>query len=192
MIALMHNTVDELERKALKVWMRGVMANHNMSAYEWAKKANTSHTNITRFLNQDSKYIPSSRTIAKLVNVAGSSPHTVIPTHVSSRTIEVFDTRGERLRYVNVYDVEGKLLAMELDQPTGFGLGGINKGDTILIQEDAKIKDEDVIMYESEHGFLIGQLVGKSIVHKSYDIRHVAHLADVSVVGKVVQCIKKF
>ena len=70
--------------------------------------------------------------------------------------------------------------------------GGINKGDTIIIQEDAKFNEEDVIMYESDHGFLIGQLVGKSIVHKSYEIRHVAHLADVTVVGKVVQCIKNY
>lgn len=192
MIAFMQNSIDELERRALKVWMRGVMSNHKMSAYEWAKKANTSHTNITRFLNQDSKYIPSSRTIAKLVNVAGSSPHTVIPTHISSRTIEVFNTKGKRLRYVNVYEVEGKLLAMELEQATGYGLGGINKGDTIVLQEDATLKDEDVIMYESDKGFLVGQIVGKRIVHKSFDIKHVSVLADVTVVGKVLQCIKKF
>ena len=46
-----HNTIDEQERKALKVWMRGVIQNQKMSAYEWATKAGTSPTNITRFLN---------------------------------------------------------------------------------------------------------------------------------------------
>lgn len=192
MLALMHSTVDELERKALKVWMRGVMANHNMSAYEWSKKANTSHTNITRFLNQDSKYIPSSRTIAKLVQVAGSSPHTVIPTDVSSRTIEVFDIEGVRLRYVNVHGVEGKVLAMELKQNSGYGVGHINKGDTIVIQEDADIKDMDVIMFECDDGFLVGQVMGKMIVHKSVEYNDPRNLADVKIVGKVVQCIKTF
>ena len=192
MLAFMQSTVDELERKALKVWMRGVMANQSLSAYEWARRAGTSHTNITRFLNQNSKYIPSSRTVAKLVKAAGSSPHTVIPTHVSSRTIEVLDTRGKRLRYVNVFDVEGKVLAMELDEPTGYGLGGINKGDTILVQEDYQVQNHDVIMYEYSEGFRIGQLVKDEIVHKSYDIRNVEQLANVTVVGKVVQVIKKF
>jgi hypothetical protein len=191
MYAFMHSNTDELERKALKVWMRGVIASQHMSAYEWATKAKISQSTITRFLSGASEYIPSSRTVAKLVAIAGSEPRTT-STHVETRTLEVLNTEGKRVRYVNVHGIEGKLLAMELHQPTGFGLGGINKGDTIIIQEDAKFNEEDVIMYESEHGFLIGQLVGKSIVHKSYDIRHVAHLADVSVVGKVVQCIKNF
>jgi hypothetical protein len=191
MYAFMHSNIDELERKALKVWMRGVIASQHMSAYEWATKAKISQSTITRFLSGASEYIPSSRTVAKLVAIAGSEPRTT-STHGETRTLEVLNTEGKRVRYVNVHGIEGKLLAMELHQPTGFGLGGINKGDTIIIQEDAKFNEEDVIMYESEHGFLIGQLVGKSIVHKSYDIRHVAHLADVSVVGKVVQCIKNF
>ena len=192
MIAFMQNTVDELERKALKVWMRGVMANQSLSAYEWAKRAGASHTNITRFLNQDSKYIPSSRTVAKLVKAAGTSPHPVIPTDHTSRTIEVFDRKGERVRYITVHDVEGKVLAMELEQITGYGLGGINSGDTIIIQEDVKVKDQDIIMYEIEKGFFVGQIIDDRIVHKSTAIQRVEHLADVTVVGKVIQCIKKF
>ena len=171
MIAFMHNTVDELERKALKVWMRGVMANHGMSAYEWAKRAGTSSTNITRFLNQDSKYIPSSRTVAKLSQIAGTSPHD-INTDTTSRTIEV--------------------LNVKLQQNSGYGNGHINKGDTIIIQEDAKPKDMDVIMFECEDGFLVGQIMGKMIVHKSVEYHEPRVLADVSVVGKVVQCIKNF
>ena len=191
MIAFMHNTVDELERKALKVWMRGVMANHGMSAYEWAKRAGTSSTNITRFLNQDSKYIPSSRTVAKLAQIAATSPHD-INADTTSRTIEVLNVKGERMRYVNVHGVEGKILAMELQQNSGYGNGHINKGDTIIIQEDAKLKDMDVIMFECEDGFLVGQIMGKMIVHKSVEYHNPRVLADVSVVGKVVQCIKNF
>ena len=160
-------------------------------AYEWAKRAGTSSTNITRFLNQDSKYIPSSRTVAKLSQIAGTSPHD-INADTTSRTIEVLNVKGERMRYVNVHGVEGKVLAMELQQNSGYGVGHINKGDTIIIQEDAKPKDMDVIMFECEDGFLVGQIMGKMIVHKSVEYHEPRVLADVSVVGKVVQCIKNF
>lgn len=191
MYAFMHSNTDDLERKALKVWMRGVIANQHMSAYEWASKARISQSTITRFLSGASEYIPSSRTVAKLVAVAGSEPRTT-STIIETRTLEVFNTEGKRVRYVNVHDIEGKLLAMELHQPSGYGYGGIHKGDTIIIQEDAKIKDEDVIMFECDDGFLVGQAIGKYIVHKSPVHTVNRNLADVSVVGKIVQCIKTF
>ena len=91
-----------------------------------------------------------------------------------------------------MHDVEGKVLAMELQQITGYGLGGINSGDTIIIQEDVKVKDQDIIMYEIEKGFFVGQIIDDRIVHKSTAIQRVEHLADVTIVGKVIQCIKKF
>ena len=191
MYAFMHSNTDELERKALKVWMRGVIASQHMSAYEWATKAKISQSTITRFLSGASEYIPSSRTVAKLVAIAGSEPRTT-STHGETRTLEVLNTRGKRVRYVNVHGIEGKLLAMELQQASGYGTAGINKNDTIIIQEDAKIKDEDVIMFECDQGFLVGQVLGKYIVHKSTVYSNNRKLADVSVVGKVVQCIKSF
>jgi len=188
----MHNTIDEQERKALKVWMRGVIQNQKMSAYEWATKAGTSPTNITRFLNGNAKSIPSSRTVAKLSHVAGTEPKKITVADSLTRTLEVRDGKGKRLRYVNVYGIEGKVLAMELDHPTGYGLGGINSSDTILVREDVKPQEQDVVMYECKDGFRIGQIVDKSIIHKSYDIRHVIKITDVNLLGKVIQVIKKF
>ena len=158
MYAFMHSNTDELERKALKVWMRGVIASQHMSAYEWATKAKISQSTITRFLSGASEYIPSSRTVAKLVAIAGSEPRTT-------------STQGE-----------SRTLAY----------GGINMRDTIIIQEDAKLKDEDVIMFECDDGFLVGQVMGKYIVHKSPVFTDNRKLADVSLVGKIVQCIKNF
>ena len=166
-------------------------SSQHMSAYEWATKAKISQSTITRFLSGASEYIPSSRTVAKLVAIAGSEPRTT-STHGETRTLEVLNTRGKRVRYVNVHGIEGKLLAMELQQASGYGTAGINKNDTIIIQEDAKIKDEDVIMFECDQGFLVGQVLGKYIVHKSTVYSNNRKLADVSVVGKVVQCIKSF
>lgn len=61
-------------RRAIKVWMREVMTMKDWSAGEWARRAGTSPTNITRFLSPTSMIMPSSATISKLARVAGSQP----------------------------------------------------------------------------------------------------------------------
>ena len=188
---IMQNTIDEQERKALKVWMRGVIQNQKMSAYEWATKAGTSPTNITRFLNGNAKSIPSSRTVAKLSHVSGTEPTKITVADSLTRTLEVFNTKGNRVRYVNVYGIEGKALALELDTPSGYGTAGINKGDTIIVEQDVKIEEEDVFAFRFEHRVLIGQKVGNKIIHHSLWEKHKL-FKDVEVIGKVIQCIKSF
>lgn len=71
-----HNAVntEDYARRAIKVWMREVLQAKGWSANEWAKKAGTSPTNITRFLSPTSNIVPSGATIAKLSTVAGSQP----------------------------------------------------------------------------------------------------------------------
>jgi transcriptional regulator with XRE-family HTH domain len=59
----------------LRMWMLAVMVEHDWNAQQWASKAGTSPTNITRFLN-GSDHVPSYKTLAKLAMVA----HTRIPT----------------------------------------------------------------------------------------------------------------
>lgn len=210
--ALMHKDKEsvEKERKALRVWMRGVMKNQNLSAYEWATKAETSPTNITRFL-KDSKYLPSSKTIAKLSNACGSHPHYNLKAPGTTRTLEVLDMHGNRLRYVNVYDVQGKVLAFEMQNPTGYGVGGIQMGDTVLVQDQVKPQHNDVICFRTnsrinEHGklifdesfppaLMIGQVVGDYITFKTTilsDPNFNLKLSDVDCVGVVIQCIKNF
>ena len=187
----MQNTIDEQERKALKVWMRGVIENQKMSAYEWATKAGTSPTNITRFLNGNAKSIPSSRTVAKLSHVAGTEPTKITVADNLTRTLEVFNAKGIRVRYVNVYGIEGKALALELDTPSGYGTAGINKGDTIILEEDVKIQEEDIFAFRFEHRILIGQKFGNKVVHQSLE-ESTKLYKDVEPIGKVIQCIKQF
>lgn len=67
--------MTDKDRATIRAWMRRVMQEHGWSAAEWARKANTSATNITRFLNGAAKHIPSSKTIAALARVAGYGPN---------------------------------------------------------------------------------------------------------------------
>tara|TARA_A100000171_G_C2133907_1_gene148632 strand:+ start:2430 stop:3125 length:696 start_codon:yes stop_codon:yes gene_type:complete len=210
--ALMHKDKEsvEKERKALRVWMRSVMKNQNLSAYEWATKAETSPTNITRFL-KDSKYLPSSKTIAKLSNACGSHPHYNLKAPGTTRTLEVLDMHGNRLRYVNVYDVHGKVLAFEMQNLTGYGLGGIQMGDIVLVQDQVKPEHNDVICFRTnfkinKHGkikfnesypqqLMIGQVVGEYVTFKSTLLTNPnfnLKLTDVDYVGVVIQSIKSF
>ena len=182
---------DEQQRKALKIWMRDNIKNHGMSAYEWATKAGTSPTNITRFLN-GAKNIPSSRTIAKLARVSGNEPNSLYVTDTNTRTIEVFDTNGKRVRYVSVYGIEVKVLALQFDYDTGYFFGGIDREDVIILQENNMPNDKDVFCYEFENKFYIGQKIGKQVVHKSSEVRDIRDFKNVEVVGTVIQCIKNF
>ena len=61
-------------KKEVSDWMRLVLDRMDMTANQWVKAANTSPTSITRFLKPGSKFIPSTRTIAKLSVVAGTPP----------------------------------------------------------------------------------------------------------------------
>lgn len=62
-------------RDRLAQWMRGVMDANDWSAEQWARRAGTTPTNITRFL-ADPKHasLPTTETLAKLCRVAGSQP----------------------------------------------------------------------------------------------------------------------
>ena len=145
--------MEQDERKAIRVWMRTVMANHNWTANGWATRAGTSTSNITRFLNSDSKFIPSARTLAKLAAVAGSSP-------------PLLNTGGQQTTYIKrpVYDAEGLVVDMividddnveiyKMGSWTGMGAKGI-KGQSIVVVEPKKsfkdLNDADVILYKSK------------------------------------------
>jgi hypothetical protein len=68
-------TPNDPVRNAVRVWMRQVMAERQWTAAHWAKLANTSPTNITRFLSPGCRIVPSADTISKLAHVAGSQPN---------------------------------------------------------------------------------------------------------------------
>lgn len=65
-------------RNAVRVWMRETLRETGMSAEEWARKAATSPTNITRVLEPTSTIIPNMATVARLARVVGTQPSMLV------------------------------------------------------------------------------------------------------------------
>lgn len=65
---------DRRTRNAVRVWMRQTLKETGLSAEEWARRASTSATNITRVLSPTSKITPNLATVARLARVVGSAP----------------------------------------------------------------------------------------------------------------------
>ena len=144
--------MEQDERKAIRVWMRTVMANHNWTANGWATRAGTSTSNITRFLNSDSKFIPSARTLAKLAAVAGSFP-------------PLLNTGCQQTTYIKrpVYDAEGLVIDMividddnveiyQMGEWTGMGARGIVGHSTVVVEPKKSFQDldeGDIVLYKS-------------------------------------------
>ncbi|NUB20916.1 XRE family transcriptional regulator, partial [Azospirillum formosense] len=62
-------------RRAILRWMTGVMEAQGWSAGAWARLAEVTPTNITRFLRDPARgSVPSAETLGRLARVAGSEP----------------------------------------------------------------------------------------------------------------------
>lgn len=61
------------EADIVRAWMRDVLEAKGWSPERWARNADTTPTNLTRFL-RGGPHVPSTRTIAKLAAVAGYGP----------------------------------------------------------------------------------------------------------------------
>ena len=181
-----------MERRTIRVWMRQVMAQKQMSANQWATLAGTSPTNITRFLNSDTKFIPTARTLAKLSKVAGSSPPLLNGEHASLNRIGVRNVRGDIVDYIHVDDTNVQVYKM--GDVTGYTMGGVMSNSYVVVTAvKGGLKDTDVILVEDEeYGLLVGEVLGDYIIHKSAT-RMVPSkpLLDQVVIGKVTQVIHR-
>lgn len=65
---------EDLDREPLRQWMRGVLQSTGWSAAQWARRARTSGSNITRFIRDQRASLPTVRTITKLAAVAPMPP----------------------------------------------------------------------------------------------------------------------
>jgi len=183
--------VEEIERRTIRVWMRQVMSEKHMSANHWATLAGTSPTNITRFLNSDSKFLPSARTLAKLAKIAGSSPQ-FLNSAQQFKKIEVRNVEGDVVDMINVDDPT--LQAYKLGAVTGYSMGGVMPHSYVVVRPvNNEVNDGDVLLVEDEEfGLLVGEVLGDYIIHKS-STRMVPSkpLLDQVVVGSVFQIITK-
>lgn len=138
--------MEEIERRTIRVWMRQVMQEHGLSANAWAMKAGTSPTNITRFLNSDSKFIPSARTLAKLAKVVRSSPQFLNATKQERIKIPVMDANGQ-VDHMIVVDRDD-VVAYKLREYTGMGAVGIMSYATVIVEPRnswADVEPEDIV-----------------------------------------------
>lgn len=177
---------DDPTRRAIRVWMREVLAMKDWSANEWAKRAGTSPTNITRVLAPTSKIIPSAATISKLARVAGSqpklNPHSELQAQrawqvplVAARVLSGFSPRQlwdyvmSSSAAVQSIAVDGPIdgPALVTDVPTlGMAARGIVPGDRILIEKvHAKdLRPGHVVLFYHDSRAKIGEWQGSLIV----------------------------
>ena len=66
--------MDQQARNAVRIWMRKVLQEKGWTAAEWARRAGTTPTNITRVLSPTATIVPKGETIALLARAAGSQP----------------------------------------------------------------------------------------------------------------------
>lgn len=205
--------MEQDERKAIRVWMRTVMANHNWTANGWANRAGTSTSNITRFLNSDSKFIPSARTLAKLAAVAGSSP-------------PLLNTGGQQTTYIKrpVYDAEGLVVDMividddnveiyKLGEWSGMGAKGIFGNSTVVVEPKKSFKElqnGEIVLYKSKSlGLLCGEYCEGMLIYFPTNAQDLPEefndigephwspikskdIGDKRLIGKVIQTMLKF
>lgn len=161
-VEMQESDVEELERRAIRVWMRTVMSTQNWSANEWAVKANTSPTNITRFLNSDATYIPTARTLGKLAYVAGSSPQLVNKgqeTGLIKHPVKNVD--GD---VVDMIVIEGENVeCYQLGTNTGMWGSGISPHSYVVVDRTKfnDLTDGNIILFEdAQNGLLCAEVLG--------------------------------
>ena len=201
--------MEDFEVKAIRVWMRSIMDVKEWTPNRWATLSGTSPTNITRFLS-GSKFVPSSKTIAKLAAVAGSSPDLggQSLTNFSSQSVQYFCAKScERIGEMTVHDVKGDLVAYKFDRElTPYGLA---EGDTLVVRKQTKFETGDTVVHtwldnglreelgkdgrmNLRHGVGLGiKIKGHNEIWKTRRKAAVS-LSDVEIVGKLVQIIKNF
>jgi SOS-response transcriptional repressor LexA len=85
-------------RKALYDWMSGVIDERGWSAASWARQAEVTPTNLTRFLRDpETASLPSAETIGRLAWAAGEEPRFLgLPQETSGTRVPVLDLAGLR------------------------------------------------------------------------------------------------
>lgn len=142
--------MEEIERRTIRVWMREVMQQKRLTPNSWATLSGTSPTNITRFLNSDSKFLPSARTLAKLSKIAGSSPQLLNKTTETQHKIPVIDYKGKCVNVV-LFDRDD-VVAYKLKQYSGMGSKGVNGNSTVIVKplnSFSECNDGDIVAYQS-------------------------------------------
>ena len=187
--------MEDYETKAIRVWMRQVMDSRSWSANRWATLAGTSPTNITRFLN-GAKFTPSSKTLAKLVYVAGSSPQLSRAMEINeskSRVVPVYRASIEGVisaGAMSVYNLDGDIAAYISDFECATAV--ISVGDTIVIRKDSKMSPGDYILFVRNNKMMASTKLDNNSMIINSQPPEMLKIKDVKVLGQIVQVIKHY
>lgn len=147
---------QDAARQRIAAWLQEILAIKGWSAETWARAAGTSGTNITRFLNGKSSFLPSATTLIKLAGGAGVAPPLVnikasqlyIPcvnatdlrkltaegTIPSKALVKITQTATNK---IPVEPKFGKCVAFVLDL-SSLSLDGLSAGATVIVDTKAK------------------------------------------------------
>lgn len=142
--------MEENERDAIQNWMREMMQIKMLTANSWATLAGTSPTNITRFLNSDSKFLPSARTLAKLSKIVGSSPQLLDKSTEARHTIPVMDYKGKCVNVI-LFDRDD-VVAYKCRRYTGMGAKGVSAFASVIVEPRNSFNecnDGDTVLFNS-------------------------------------------
>ncbi|UEM22520.1 XRE family transcriptional regulator [Skermanella mucosa] len=88
-------------RESLHRWLRSVMEERDWTAATWAKRADVTATNLTRFLKDpEGASLPSAETIGRLAFAAGSEPRFLSSNQPSTSSCRVPVLSHEQIRAV--------------------------------------------------------------------------------------------
>jgi SOS-response transcriptional repressor LexA len=167
----------EQARKAVRVWMRDVMRSKGWTAAEWARRAGTTSTNITRVLSPTSTIIPSAATLALLASAAGSQPQlaglaNMQPTAItvpllSTKEVEAIGSRdiwakmgyaAAATRTIQIDRApEGPAFAVEVSDNSMEGRG-IFEGDRLLIEKLlGSLEAGAIVLFETGRKVRVGE-----------------------------------
>tara|TARA_R100000700_G_scaffold8515_1_gene12420 strand:+ start:1781 stop:2374 length:594 start_codon:yes stop_codon:yes gene_type:complete len=181
-------------------WMESVLKMNNWTAQDWAKKAQTSPTNITRFLSKRA-HLPNSATIFSLAEAAKSNPNVFsndqycvsipIVTAKDKNMAEVRKLMPHGSYNVNV-DVSAEAFTVTLDTDS-MTLAGLLPGDRLICEPEQSLprRHGHIIVYRDGKTISAGKYLPPYVMpHSSNAERQPIDVDSVDVMGIVVQSIR--
>ena len=158
----------------IRVWMRQVMSEKGVSCEAWAKSAKVSPTTLTRFLNDpESDHIPSTKTLIKLSEKAGSQPNLLgamgVVTASPTQSVPLIDPRdmrggvwewgaaveGSKARHVTHGAPIGADVVAIKNRSDAMRGEGIHYGDTLIVEPyhgDGELAAYTMVVVQTEDG----------------------------------------
>ena len=184
-------------------WMNQVLEENNWTPAEWARRADTSSTNITRFLT-DQKFMPSGTTIEKLSGVVQIPPPLgnqkidklqgrYVPMASVETSGKVINLNREEDHVITMVPVGTDAMAIEVTTDR-FSLGGILPGDILIFETYAVREPEqgNLIVFYNNLEVEVGRLEEPFIMPHSSNADHSPVLfKDAEVLGVGIEQIRR-